>query len=160
MTEVLPALVAILGKPVDDAQMHGDLPLGYDGMNSTARSLDFGGLVVVFGDWADYADAGTMHLVGWGASGRRTANGTRLATPDGIRSGSTVADLEAAFGSSLHLPHVDQPGCGGPPWYFAVNPDVLDLIGSLTAPPSDPEARVDGLGAGSQREGWIPCWEP
>jgi hypothetical protein len=72
----------------------------------------------------------------------------------------TVADLEAAFGSSLHLPHVDQPGCGGPPWYFAVNPDVLDLIGSLTAPPSDPEARVDGLGAGSQREGWIPCWEP
>jgi hypothetical protein len=78
-----------------------------------------------------------MHLVGWDAWGPRTTNGTVLATAEGIRVGSSVEDLDAAYGSALHLPEPKPWGCVGPSWYFGIDPDPLASLGSLTAAPSD-----------------------
>jgi hypothetical protein len=160
MQVVLPLLEELLGPPTDVQQMYGDMPLGYDGMDSTARWVFFGDLRLTFGDWAEFGDAGVMHLVAWDAWGRRTTNGTLLLTAEGIRAGSSVEDLEAAYGSALHLPAPTPWGCEGPPWYFGVGPDPEAFLGSLSASPSDADARVDGLHAGSLREGvWVSeCW--
>ncbi|MGA9161333.1 MAG: hypothetical protein WB297_10800 [Actinomycetota bacterium] len=162
MVEVLPGLVGLLGEPREDIRMHGDIPFGYGGMETTARVVTFGGLEVVFHDWSGYfREDGVMHLVAWGAEGRWTSAGVVLATPEGISVGDGVAELRTAFGPALHLPDVDLPGCAGPPWYFAVEPgEPWGLIGSLDAPPSGPGAAVTRLSAGAQREGWMPCWQP
>ncbi len=161
MEEVLPALIERLGEPVEDVRMRGDMPFGYGGIDTTARLVAFDGLQVVFHDWTGYFRGdGVMHLVSWSAD-RRTSDGVVLATPGGISVGAGVPELRAAFGSSLHLPDVDRPGCGGPPWYFAVDPEEpWGLIGSLSLPPSDTRAVVTRVSAGAQREGWIPCWQP
>ena len=160
MRVVLPLLMELLGPPTDAQRIHGDMPLGYDGMNSTARWVYFDDLRLLFGDWAESGEEGVMHLVGWDAGGRRTTNGTVLETAEGIRIGSSVADLQAAYGSSLHLPEPNPWGCEGPPWYFGVDPDPLAFLGTLTGSPTDAEARVGGLHAGSLREGvWVSeCW--
>jgi hypothetical protein len=163
MTTVLPALVELLGEPVEDARMHGDLPLGYWGVDATARSVDFGGLVVVFGDWpTPYRDDGVMHAVSWGVTRRRTTNGTRLVPVGGISIGATVADLAARFGAALELP----PGwCGGPVWYFAIHTDTdSPLVGGLAEHPySKPrtewssvssDVHVVWISAGEQQEDW------
>jgi hypothetical protein len=161
MKEVLPALIGLVGRPIGDVRMHGDMPFGYGGVDTTARLVAFDGFEVVFHDWAGYLrDDGVMHLVSWSAERCQTSNGMVLATPEGISIGASVSLLKAAFGASLHLPDVEQPGCAGPPWYFAVDPDEpWGLVGSLTRPPSDPRAEVGRLSAGAQREGWIPCWQ-
>lgn len=71
MVEVLPGLVGLLGEPREDIRMHGDIPFGYGGMETTARVVTFDGLEVVFHDWSGYfRDDGVMHLVAWGAEGR------------------------------------------------------------------------------------------
>jgi hypothetical protein len=160
MRVVIPSLTELLGPPTDAQRMHGDMPLGYDGMNSTARWVLFGDLRLTFGDRAEAGEAEVMHLVGWDAWGRRTTNGTLLVTAEGIRVGSSVADLQAAYGPSLHLPEPTPWGCEGPPWYFGVDPDPLAFLGSLSTSPSDTDARVDGLHAGSLREGVSvsECW--
>jgi hypothetical protein len=88
MRVALRRLVELLGRPTDAQRMHGDLPLGYDGTNAIARWVSFGDLRLLFGDWAEFGEAGAMHLVGWDALGNRTTNGTVLATPEGIRVGS------------------------------------------------------------------------
>jgi hypothetical protein len=101
-----------------------------------------------------------MHLVGWDVDRRRTSNRTVLRTVEGIRIGSDVADLQAAYGAALHLPEPTPWGCEGPPWYFGMDPEPLGFLGSLSASPSDADARVDFLHAGSLREGvWVSeCW--
>jgi hypothetical protein len=79
MTTVFLGLVELLGEPVIDDRMHGDLPLGFGGEDSTARVVDFGGLRVVFGDWpTPYRDDRVMHVLAWGAGARRSESGTRL----------------------------------------------------------------------------------
>ncbi len=163
MNEVVPLLVGLLGSPVYDDRMHGDLPLGYLGMGSTARRLDFGGLYVVFGDWPTrYRDDGVLHLLGWGVTRRRTENGARLVTGEGVSVGARTSRLEAVFGSSLELP----PGwCGGPVWYFVAGSDQdSQLVGSLAVRPygatrstwstASVDARVSWLSAGEQQEDW------
>jgi hypothetical protein len=162
MTQVMRGLVELLGNPVDDVRVHGDMPMGWGDVDTTVRLVDFGGLRVVFEDWEGYFRSdGVMHLVSWSAGRHRTLGGTVLAVPGGISVRASVPDLMGAFGPSLHLPDVAQPGCAGPPWYFAVTPEEpWGLIGSLSGPPSDPETRVQGLGAGASDEGWIPCWGP
>ena len=156
MVDVFPLLVEILGPPVDEIRMHGDLPYGYGGMDPTVRRVDFGGLYAVFGNWdTPYRDDGVMHLAGWGASERRTANGTVLPTPEGIAVGASVADLEEALGPSLDLSVHE--GCTGPPWYFVAG---SGLVVNLTGSPSDPGSRLAALSARVQREGWAPsCLE-
>ena len=160
MDEVFPALVELLGEPSEDARMHADMPFGYGDVDTTARLVRFDGLQVVFQDWTGYFRGdGLMHLVAWSAERRIADDGIVLATPAGIAVGAGVPELEAAFGSSLRLPDVTRPGCAGPPWYFAVDPEEpWGLIGSLSRPPSDPDAKVVHMSAGAQREGWIPCW--
>ena len=156
MVDIFPLLVEILGPPVDEIRMHGDMPYGYGDMDSTVRRVDFGGLYAVFGDWdTHYRDDGVMHLAGWGASERRTANGTVLSTPEGIAVGASVADLEEALGPSLDLSVHE--GCTGPPWYFVAG---SGLVVNLTGSPSDPGSRLAALSARVQREGWAPsCLE-
>lgn len=162
MVKVFPALVELLGEPVGDIQVHGDMPMGWGDVDTMVRLVDFDGIRVVFDDWKGYfRKDGVMHLVSWSVEKRQVSNGLVLATPEGISVGANVPDLQAAFGSSLHLPDVGQPGCGGPPWYFAVAPEEpWGLIGSLSGPPSNPHAHVEGMAAGASKEGWIPCWEP
>ena len=157
MEEAFPILVELLGPPVDEIRVHGDLPYGYGDLDSTVRRVDFGGLYAVFGDWeTPYRDDGRMHLIGWGAFERRTANGTRPATPEGITMGASVAELRAAFGPSLDL--TVEEGCGGAWWYFWVaSESPYDLLVSLTGPPTDTASRLDGMTAGAQREGFVTC---
>jgi hypothetical protein len=163
MTMVVPALIELLGAPIEDVRMHGDLPLGFGGADSTARTVDFGGLELVFGDWpTPYRDDGVMHLVAWGISARRTASGTRLLTRVGVDVGSSVAGLRDAFDSELELP---PPWCHGPVWYFAVGPDdgaqligglMVDRDASVRRPWSSvsDDVRVDWLSSGQHPEDW------
>jgi hypothetical protein len=163
MTTVFPGLVELLGEPMTDDRMHGDLPLGFGGEDSTARVVDFGGLRVVFGDWpTPYRDDRVMHVLAWGAGARRSENGTRLVSSDGVVVGATVSDLEAEFDPGLELP---PDWCGGPVWYFeAHTAGGAQLIGSLAAHPySEPgtpwssaisEVRVDWFAAGEPPEDW------
>jgi len=153
MDDALPMLVGALGEPVDEIREQGDLPFGYGDLDSTVRRVDFGGLYVVFGDWrSPYRDDGVMHTLGWGASEAATASGTPLWTPEGIGVGSSVAELRTA------LPSVDltvDEGCTGPPWYFWSGPG--SYLVSLSASPAEDGARVVGLFAGEQREGFATC---
>jgi hypothetical protein len=160
MRVVSPRFIELLGPPTDVQQMHGDMPLGYDGLDSTARWVFFGDLRLLFGDWAESDRAGVMHLLGWDVWGPHTTNGTSLATAEGIRVGSSVRDLEAEYGSALHLPERKPGVCEGPPWYFGIDPDPSAFRGSLTAAPSHTDSRVRTLHAGSLREGvWVDeCW--
>jgi hypothetical protein len=162
MTKVLPWLLALLGEPVTDDRMHGDLPLGYSCVDCTARVVDFGGLRVVFGDWStSHRDDGVMYVLSWNVGARRSRNGTRLASAEGIAIGATVIDLETALGEVSFPPS----WCGGPVWYFEGSGESGDpLIGSLaTRPYSKPgtqwssaisEVRVLGFGAGQPQEDW------
>ena len=153
MRDALPVLVDALGPPISEIREHGDLPYGYGGMDATVRRLDFGGLYVVFGDWSTpYRDAGAMHVLGWGATAAVSGTGTQLETPEGMGVGSSVTDLREAM-PSIDLT-VDQ-GCGGPPWYFWAGP--RSYLVSLSASPSQTDARVVGLFAGEQREGFVTC---
>ena len=161
MNRVVFGLMDLLGDAVDDVRMHGDMPMGWGAEVTTVRVVDFRGLRVVFQDWDGYfREDGVMHLVSWSAD-RPRASGVRLVTPEGISVGSGVAELQEAFGASLHLPDPDRPDCAEGPFHFAVEPEEpWGLIGTLSGPAADPGARVDRLAAGATREGWWPCWEP
>ena len=142
----LPLLEQALGRqPTSDRTETGDLPGGYGGRNTTVRFVDFNGLSLVFTSWPYYRDDGVVHLIAWGASGTGAGE---LSTPEGIRPGSTVDDLRAAYGDQLSLP--DEPDeCTGL-WHFFVGPTINGLHGTLDGPASDPATSVTTIGAGAQ----------
>ena len=142
----LPLLEEALGRqPTSDRTETGDLPGGYGGRNTTVRFIDFNGLSLVFTSWPYYRDDGVVHLIAWGASGTGAGE---LSAPEGIRPGSTVDDLRAAYGDELSLP--DEPDeCTGL-WHFVVGPTINGLHGTLDGPPSDPATSVTAIGAGAQ----------
>jgi len=105
MPRVFSELVGLLGEPDGDVRMHGDMPMGWGGMDTVVRIVDFEGLRVVFDDWEGYfRDDGVMHLVSWGVDARRASGGVRLVTAEEISVGANVVDLQEAFGASLNLP--------------------------------------------------------
>jgi hypothetical protein len=156
MTDAMPSLIALLGRPVNSEGARGVMPFGYDGMDARGRMVTFHGIRVLFGDWVE-GGGDVLRFVAWGAWGPRSADGTPLLTSEGIGSRSTVAELREAFGSSLMLPV--QEWCTSAPWYWGADPDMR-YWGTLTDDPAKPGSRVLGLQAGPVPEGvWVDeCW--
>jgi hypothetical protein len=115
---VIAALTGLLGEPISDETQTGTMPDGIGGENTTLRDLRWQGLLVSFTDWSP-AGTGPMHFARWIASEPVGPNATAFATPEGVRVGSTVADLTAAYGPDV-VTADDDPCRGGP--YFDVGP--------------------------------------
>jgi hypothetical protein len=141
---VLPLLEQALGRrPTSDITETGDLPFGYGGRGTTVRIVGFDGLGLVFTAWPYFRDDGVVHVVSWGVGVGGTID---LATPEGIRPGSTVDELRAAYGDRLRLPP-EPDECTGS-WHFFVGTSPTGLMGTLDGPPSDPQSSAIGIGAG------------
>ncbi len=142
---VLPVLEQALGRsPTGDTTDTGDLPFGYGGRNTTVRVVRFDGLGLVFTDWPYFRDDGVVHLVAWGVG---STGAVDLATPEGIKPGSTVEDLRAAYGDRLLIPP-ERDECTGS-WHFFVDTSAFGLMGTLDGPPSDPQSSAIGISAGA-----------
>jgi hypothetical protein len=143
---VLPLLEQALGRsPVGDSTETGDLPFGYGGRNTTVRVVQFDGLGLVFTDWPYFRDDGVVHLIAWGVGGTGAVD---LATPEGIKPGSTVEDLRAVYGDRLVLP--PEPGVCTGSWHFFVGTSAYGLMGTLDGPPSDPQSSAVVIEAGAR----------
>ena len=91
-----------------------------------------------------------MHFAGWivGRPAEPLARSSLLATPEGIRLGSTVDELRNAFGERLVLP--DEPDHCTDLWHMYIGgSDDPGLRGVLDGPPSG-SASSTLLAAGAQ----------
>ena len=139
------ALRNALGVPESDTTVVADMPDGLGGPRTTLRTLRWGQLAVSFVDWtgSPYRSDGTLHLVRWLVSGQ-TNNGREYATPEGIRIGSSVAQLREAYGSSMV---VERDDCVGA-WQIRVGNPSLGLVGRLDSNSENANARLVYLAAG------------
>ena len=155
VAEVVAGLEALLGPPVEDQRRHGDMPLGFGGVDTTTRRLAWPGLDVLFQDWEGYyRDDGVLHLIGWVVSDPAT-RGIELRTPEGIAVGSPIVSLREAYGSELDVQRAE---CWGRVSFFWVGSGPLDQLGgSLNGFPKDPDALVTRLDAGAPKEGVAVC---
>ncbi len=142
----LPLLIDVLGRqPTDDSTTTGDMPQGFGG--TAVRFVSFGQLTVIISDGAYYRDDGVMNFAGWSLDG---TGPSELATPQGITLGSTIDELQTAFGDQLRLPSGPaEEVCGGA-WSFGVGPSDLGFEGELSGPPTDGSSSVTRLAAGAQ----------
>ena len=145
--DALPQLIELVGsEPTDDSTTTGEMPQGFGGRTiSTVRFVSFGPLTAIFSDADYYRDDGAMHFAGWILSGPGPAN---WATPQGITIGSTVDELQTAFGDQLRLPSTLEE-CTGT-WMFGVGPTELGFEGEISGPPTDGSSSVTRLAAGAQ----------
>ncbi|HUP73457.1 MAG TPA: hypothetical protein VM282_10495 [Acidimicrobiales bacterium] len=139
------ALRNALGVPESDTTVVADLPDGLGGPRTTLRTLRWGQLAVSFVDWtgSPYRSDGTLHLVRWLVSGE-TNDGRVYATSEGIRIGSSVAQLREAYGSSMV---VERDDCVGA-WQIRVGNPSLGVVGRLDSSPENANARLVYLAAG------------
>jgi len=142
----LPLLIDVLGRqPTDDSTTTGDMPQGFGG--TAVRFVSFGQLTVIISDGAYYRDDGVMYFAGWSLDG---TGPSELATPEGITLGSTIDELQTAFGDQLRLSSGPaEEVCGGA-WSFGVGPSELGFEGELSGPPTDGSSSVTRLAAGAQ----------
>ena len=119
------------------------LATGY-GCDGYFRSLSWDqlGLAVVLIDNSPYRDDGAPHFAGWAYWER--AGGLRLATPEGIGIGATVADLEAIYADQLLLsPWLDECAIEDT-WEFQTD----GIRGNLSGSTETPTTYVTSLSAG------------
>jgi hypothetical protein len=94
---------------------------------------------VLFTDGAtSYCPAGRWHFFAWYAQGHQVTGSLDPATAAGVRVGSTVADLRAAYGSSLRVFNAPTDG-------FVVGRGDLNGVLSSTST----SGRVTQLSAGA-----------
>ena len=122
--DALADLVALLGRPDSDwVSSEPDCKLAIE-QTRTVHWETFG-LDVGFTDWPGSFDLppAPMHFDSW-TIWSRTAPRTHLATSDGIRVGSTAADIRSLPNSSPMIPNVTQ-------WGFALSDEAGNVDGEL-----------------------------
>ena len=115
------------------------------------------GLAVVFSEYEFYRDDGLEHLAGWGHGPKPTGESTTptpswvLKTAEGIGIGSTLAEVQDAYGERVV---VEAAPCDGPPTvaYLTATPTDdrgIRLFFYFDRETSDRAARIVALGAGA-----------
>lgn len=159
--------VAIFGDPVEATIAAVSAALGEEPREDTgwldafsllgtcpgtaARGVAWGDLTALFTDGdSGHAEPGTAHFFSYRyRAGSRGPDG--LSTPEGIRLGSTVGDLRAAYGDELELP-ADEPTPGGPRYRVGAATGVTDFYAGTVGGLED-DARVVSI------DGGIGCLE-
>jgi hypothetical protein len=121
------------------------LATGY-GCDKYFRSLSWEqiGLAVVLIDASPYRDDAFPHFAGWSLWEAPARD--RLTTPEGVAIGTTIADLQAAYGDELELsPWLDACAIEDT-WEFTAR----GIRGSLSGPPRSPTTSVTTLESGVQ----------
>jgi hypothetical protein len=139
--EVVAALEAELGAPIDDREeeafssSYGVCP------GSRIRVVEWGGFVVLFSDGATpYSPGGSFTFFDWQLRNLGAAT-PPLVTPAGIGLGDPVASVRVAYPSA----RVETDEIIGPVFRVGVAPD--ELRGNLTS--TNDDGKVTGLAAGS-----------
>lgn len=144
---VVAALTDRWGRPDLDTGWEPGATSRYGSCPGRSRGVEWNKLFVLFSDGdTGLAPAGQAHFFAWmyGAPGERTYRGqpTGLSTPDGLSSGSTLADLRRIYGSRLDLdPQVAAPR------FTLRQPRGRPLSGLLSG--TGPAAEVALLAAGA-----------
>jgi hypothetical protein len=143
---VVAQFVALFGAPSFDEVIEEEpMPWGY-AATRYGRFVSWrdAGVFLAFTDGTIYFRAdGEPGLISWS-----TTNAI-FVTPEGIRVGSSLSDLEAAYGARLRVEAGDE--CGGAGFYVsppAGAPRAASMYGGLTGPPYTDASVVTSLGAG------------
>jgi hypothetical protein len=108
-------------------------------------TIRWGDLVVLFGDGADdFAAAGRRHAFAWRLGGSGSSGSVEAALANGVRLGSTRAEVTAAFGGDPALIVDDE--VLGPSFVVGSGPVLIGGLSSI-----GPEGTVVYL------EGGVPC---
>jgi len=175
MSEAMTNLTAMLGEPDDDQVYDRDTfpadtrddewaifgATGYPG-NDYARFVTWrdAGLQAMFSDRLDFGDGEQyVNFNGWIASDPGEF-GAQIATGAGIGVGSTLAELEAAYGDDLTWYAEPDEITGG--WHFSIDTDVPGLheddvrrfSGGFSGDPAQSGTTVSWLQAGF---GFVSC---
>jgi hypothetical protein len=157
--DVVRELTAILGPADDDSEEQWpDEPVGiHNGYPAKHfyRQLgwDSAGLEIILSDGVVWPDQRSdTVLISWSCYGQ--SRSVRLQTEQGITLGSTVPDLESAYGDGIELLEPDE---GHQAWHVALpgegiegtGPILTETIAYLDGDPADSQTVVSGLTAGA-----------
>ncbi len=144
MDSSLALLTDLLGATTLDITEIGEGFAGGHGGADEARFVAFGTLFLTFLDVSEYRSDGAMHLAGWTLNDDGAGSSPHT-TEEGISLGSTVAELQAAFGGNVSFDLAG--GCIEDVWTFSVS---SRLRGWLTGAPGDPASEVSLFAAGAE----------
>jgi hypothetical protein len=138
-------LTTALGKADDDSTVVANMPDGLGGPQTTLRTVRWGKLSVSFIDWkgSPFRADGTLHFVRWIATGA-AADVRNLTTPEGVKVGTSVADLKRIHDSSLVIARDE---CSNS-WQVSFDRSNVGLVGRLDANPELSSAKLVYLAAG------------
>lgn len=152
--DVVPLLTLLWGPPDLDTGWEPGPSSRYGVCPGLSRGVEWNHLAVIFTDGeTEMAPAGGSHFFSWmygepGEPATWKGKPESLATPDGLTTGSTVADLRRLYGTRLEVtdPLLDKPT------FSVVAPPGGGISGLLSG--VDPAATIEVLSAGG------PCGDP
>jgi len=149
-TDALPWFEERFGPPDDVRSAHDPDLWGYlsDGpdVEGRIRIVTWGQLWVVFLDRSGTVAPDALPFAAW-ALGWGEGDGPALMTPEAIGLGSTLADLERAYGDALTVPEEPGGACGIS-WVFTVDATSGPYRGTFEEEPRTSDAEVAAIGAG------------